>query len=101
MWPALWLLIEHGLPGQVYNLCSGQATRIGDIVQLALERGRMSVELRVDPARLRPSDEPILLGDNAKRRAATGWAPTIGMEQIVDELLEYWREQCNMQHAKA
>ena len=98
---ALWLLIEHGAPGQVYNLCSGQATRIGDIVQLVLERGRMPVELRVDPARLRPSDEPILLGDNAKLRAATGWAPTIGMEQIVDELLEYWREQCKMQNAKA
>jgi len=98
---ALWLLIEHGTPGQVYNLCSGQATRIGDIVQLVLERGRVPVELRVDPARLRPSDEPILLGDNTKLRAATGWAPTIGMEQIVDELLEYWREQCKMQNAKA
>jgi len=98
---ALWLLLEHGAPGQVYNLCSGQATRIGDIVQLVLERGRVPVELRVEPARLRPSDEPILLGDNTKLRAATGWAPTIGMEQIVDELLEYWREQCKMQNAKA
>ncbi len=93
---ALWLLIEHDAPGQVYNLCSGQATRIGDIVQLVPERGGVPVELRVDPARLRPSDEPILLGDNAKLRAATGWAPTIGMEQIVDKLLEYWRGQAKL-----
>lgn len=90
---ALWLLLERGRPGQVYNLCSGRATRIGDIVQMVVERARVPVEVRLDPARLRPSDEPILLGDNSKLRAATGWEPTIGMEEIVDELLAYWRGQ--------
>lgn len=90
---ALWLLIERGAPGQVYNLCSGHATRIGDIVQMVVARGRVPVEVRVDPARLRPSDEPILQGDNARLRAATGWEPTIGVEQIVEELLDYWRHQ--------
>ncbi|NJN15500.1 MAG: GDP-mannose 4,6-dehydratase [Oscillochloris sp.] len=90
---ALWLLLEHGTPGTVYNLCSGSATRIGDIVEMVIARGRVPVEVRVDPARLRPSDEPILMGDNSRLREATGWAPTIGMEQIVEELLAYWREQ--------
>ncbi|NNJ13264.1 GDP-mannose 4,6-dehydratase [Chloroflexales bacterium ZM16-3] len=90
---ALWLLIERGAPGEVYNLCSGRATRIGDIVQMVVERGRVPVEVRQDPARLRPSDEPILQGDNRKLREATGWEPTIGMEEIVEELLEYWRAQ--------
>jgi GDP-4-dehydro-6-deoxy-D-mannose reductase len=88
---ALWLLLERGQPGQVYNLCSGQATRIGDIVELVRQQGRVPVEVRVDPARLRPSDEPILMGDNSKLRAATGWQPQIGMSQIVAELLDYWR----------
>lgn len=88
---ALWLLSEHATPGEVYNLCAGHATRIGEIVQLVLERGRVPVEVRVDPARLRPSDEPILLGDNRKLCAATGWRPTIAMPEIVDELLAYWR----------
>jgi GDP-4-dehydro-6-deoxy-D-mannose reductase len=89
---ALWLLLGHGAPGTVYNLCSGTATRIGDIVELVRARGRVPAEVRVDPSRLRPSDEPILLGDNTRLRQATGWAPQIGMEQIVDELLAYWRE---------
>lgn len=89
---ALWLLIERGAPGQVYNLCSGRATRIGDIVEMVVARSRVPVEVRTDPARLRPSDEPILQGDNSKLRAATGWEPTIGIEQIVDELLDYWRD---------
>jgi GDP-4-dehydro-6-deoxy-D-mannose reductase len=90
---ALWLLLDHGEPGTVYNLCSGTATRIGDIVDLVRAQGRAPVEVQVDPARLRPSDEPILQGDNSRLRAATGWAPQIGMEQIVAELLEYWRSQ--------
>ncbi|MCU0495371.1 MAG: GDP-mannose 4,6-dehydratase, partial [Chloroflexaceae bacterium] len=67
---ALWLLLERGTPGEVYNLCSGQATRIGDIVELVRQHGRVPVEVRVDPARLRPVDEPLLLGDNSKLRAA-------------------------------
>jgi GDP-4-dehydro-6-deoxy-D-mannose reductase len=90
---ALWLLLDRGAPGTVYNLCSGVTTRIGDIVELVRARGRAAVEMQVDPARLRPSDEPILLGDNARLRRDTGWSPQIGMAQIVDELLEYWREQ--------
>ena len=88
---ALWLLLDRAPPGQVYNLCSGRATRIGDIVELVRQRGRVPVEVRVDPARLRPSDEPLLMGDNSKLRAATGWEPRIDMTQIVAELLEYWR----------
>jgi GDP-4-dehydro-6-deoxy-D-mannose reductase len=95
---ALWLLLEHGQPGQVYNLCSGSAVRIGDIVQLVVERGQVPVQVEVDPARLRPSDEPILLGDNSKLRAVTGWQPTIGIAEIVEELLAYWREQFAVDH---
>jgi GDP-4-dehydro-6-deoxy-D-mannose reductase len=88
---ALWLLLDRGRPGEVYNLCSGSATRIGDIVELVREQGRVPVEVWVDPARLRPSDEPLLMGDNSKLRAATGWGPQIGIDRIVAELLEYWR----------
>ncbi len=88
---ALWLLLECAESGQVYNLCSGQATRIGDIVDMVRQQGRVPTELRVDPARLRPSDEPVLVGDNSKLRVGTGWEPRIGMAQIVAELLVYWR----------
>ena len=91
---ALWLLLDRGQPGTVYNLCSGSTTRIGEIVDMVLARGRVAATVEVDPARLRPLDEPILLGDNTRLRQDTGWQPTIGMEQIVDELLDYWRNEC-------
>ncbi|GAA5526941.1 GDP-mannose 4,6-dehydratase [Herpetosiphon gulosus] len=90
---ALWLLLEKAPAGEVYNLCSGVATRIGDIVELVRRFGRVPIEVRLDPSRLRPVDEPILQGDNSKLRQATGWEPQIGMEQIVQEVLDFWRER--------
>lgn len=88
---ALWLLLDKGTPGVVYNLCSGTATRIGDILEIVRRLGKVSVDVKVDEARLRPSDEPLLVGDNSRLREVTGWKPEVSMEQIVAELLEYWR----------
>jgi GDP-4-dehydro-6-deoxy-D-mannose reductase len=64
---------------------------MSEILDIVRQQGHTSVTVQVDPSRLRPVDEPILLGDNSKLRAATGWEPRIGMEQIVAELLDYWR----------
>jgi GDP-4-dehydro-6-deoxy-D-mannose reductase len=88
---ALWLLLEHGDPGEVYNLCGGRPARIGDIVEIVREQGQVPVEVVVDQSRLRPTDEPVLVGDNSKLRSTTGWEPTIGIEEIVAEILDYWR----------
>lgn len=88
---ALRLLLEHGTPGEVYNLCSGRATRMRDIVEMVIAAGRVPVRIEVDPSRLRPVDEPILQGDPRKLQAATGWQAEIGLEQIVQEVLDYWR----------
>ncbi len=44
-----------------------------------------------DPARLRPSDVQILLGDYSKFNAATGWEPTVPFEQTLQDILDYWR----------
>ena len=53
----------------------------------------VSIDVKVDPTRLRPSDVPILLGDCAKFRADTGWTPEIGFEQTLQDILTYWRER--------
>lgn len=90
---ALWFLLENAPPGEVYNLCSGSAIRIGDIVDMVCQQGQVAATVQTDPARLRPADEPLLVGDNSKLRAATGWQPAIDMPQIVAELLTYWRKQ--------
>lgn len=90
---ALWALIQAAPGGTVYNMCSGVATRIGDIVDMAVAQTHTAVEVRVDQSRLRPVDEPILCGDNRRLREVTGWQPRISMEQTVSELLTYWRQR--------
>ena len=89
---ALWALLDRGSPGEVYNLCSGQAPSIRELLEIYLKLARSEVEVREDPGRLRPADEPILLGDNSKLRAATGWQPRVPLQESAQRILAYWRE---------
>ncbi len=83
--------LEKCQPGEVYNICSGKAWRIREMLDMLLEMANVKVEVRQDPARMRPSDVELLLGDNTKLREATGWEPTIPFEQTLRDLLDYWR----------
>ena len=86
-----WLALEKGEPGEVYNLCRGRAWSIREVLDLLLSMTKAKIEVRQDPARLRPSDVPVLLGDSSKFAKATGWAPTIPFEQTLRDMLDYWR----------
>ena len=86
------LIAERGQPGRPYNVCSGRAIAIRELLGLLLARARVPVEVKVDPARLRPNDTPLLLGDPGRVRDELGWAPQIPIEQTLDDLLEYWRD---------
>jgi len=90
---ALWLLLDRGRPGEVYNLCSGSAPQVRKLLDIYLGLARIPVEVRVDAARLRPADEPILQGDNRKLREATGWQPEVPLAESLRRILEYWRER--------
>lgn len=90
---AYWLSTEHCEPGEVYNICSGVAHPIDEVLQMLLGMSEAKIEVRQDPERMRPSDVPILLGDNTKFVKATGWSPTIPFEQTLRDILEYWRER--------
>ena len=85
------LALEKCEPGEVYNICSGRAWRIQELLDHLLGMAKVKIEVREDPARLRPSDVPILLGDCSKFHAITGWKPTIPFEQTLGDMLEYWR----------
>jgi len=88
-----WLLLGRGEPGEVYNLCSGRGWAIQEILDFLLgESINTSIAVREDPARLRPSDVPVLIGD-CSRLNALGWKPRIPFEQTLRDLLGYWRER--------
>jgi GDP-4-dehydro-6-deoxy-D-mannose reductase len=85
------LILERGVAGRPYNVCSGRAVTIRHLLDLLIARARCPVTVKVDPARYRPNDNPILLGDPSRLREELGWTPEIPLERTVDDLLEYWR----------
>jgi len=88
---AYWLALEKGASGEVYNICTGRAWSIREVLDLLLSMTRTKIEVKQDAARMRPSDVPILLGDHSKFAKATGWQPVVPFEQTLREMLEYWR----------
>ena len=87
-----WLATETGAPGEAYNLCSGLAYPMRDILEKLLGlAGFIDAKVEQDPARMRPSDVPVLLGNPDKFHAKTGWATTIPIEKTLKDLLDYWR----------
>jgi GDP-4-dehydro-6-deoxy-D-mannose reductase len=90
---AYWLALEKGEPGEAYNICSGRAWSIQQVLDHLLSLTSAKIEVRHDPSRLRPSDVPILLGDNSKFVKATGWQPTIPFERTLGDMLEFWRSR--------
>jgi GDP-4-dehydro-6-deoxy-D-mannose reductase len=87
------LALEKCEPGEVYNICRGRCWSIREVLDMLLARTKTKIEVREDPARLRPSDVQILLGDNSRFVAATGWQPVIPFEQTLEDMLDYWRSR--------
>jgi GDP-4-dehydro-6-deoxy-D-mannose reductase len=88
---AYWLALEKGRPGEVYNICSERDWSIREVLDMLLGMTNAKIEVRQDPARLRPSDVPVLLGDCTRFRNETGWKPEIPFEQTLRDMLDYWR----------
>jgi len=87
-----WLATEKCVAGEVYNICSGRDWKIKDMLNYLLSLSKVKVEIKQDPARMRPSDVELLLGDNTKFVKQTGWKPEIPFEKTLEDSLKYWRE---------
>jgi GDP-4-dehydro-6-deoxy-D-mannose reductase len=88
---AYHLCITEGDPGEVYNIGSGKSHSIQWILDTLVGMSAVQVEVRQDPARMRPADIPLLVCDPGRFRKATGWQPEIPLEQTLRDILEYWR----------
>jgi GDP-4-dehydro-6-deoxy-D-mannose reductase len=86
-------LAERRAPGGVYNVARGEAVAIKEILRRLITIARVPVEVREDPSRMRPADVPLILGDAAKLRAASGWAPRISLERSLRDIYDDARER--------
>ncbi|MDQ3930219.1 MAG: GDP-mannose 4,6-dehydratase [Chloroflexota bacterium] len=90
---AYHLAVTRGEPGEVYNVGSGEGRSIQWLLDSLLSISDVAVEVREDPARMRPSDIPIQVCDPTRFRRATGWAPQVPLERTLRDILDYWREK--------
>ncbi len=89
---AYWDLLEHGVPGEVYNVCSGRAVTVRAILERLVAISGLRVAFELDPDRLRPADVPALVGDPTRLHAATGWRPAFTLDGTLRDLLADWME---------
>lgn len=87
------LILRDGSPGDVFNVCSGKAISIRSLLEALIARARVPVVIKADPARYRPNDTPVLLGDPHRIQQRLGWQPEIPLDRTIDDLLQYWRDQ--------
>jgi len=86
-------LMTAGVSNSVYNVASGTARSIRSLLDSLVARAKVPVRVESDPARMRPSDVRFLAGNFSRLERATGWRPQISFDRMLDDLLNYWREQ--------
>lgn len=86
-------LARSGQAGGIYNVCTGKARLVRELLEGLVRLATVPVTIEPDPARFRPNDTALLLGDPSRIMREVGWAPTIPFEQTLRDLLEYWRHQ--------
>lgn len=88
---AYMMLGEYGKTGELYNVGSGKAVAIKDILDIIVSNSMADIKIIVDKNKLRPSDIPIIEADISKVRSHTGWMPEIPIETTIKNTLDYWR----------
>jgi GDP-4-dehydro-6-deoxy-D-mannose reductase len=87
------LTVEHGEPGAVYNVGSGQAVMVRELLDMLLAASTARVEVRLNPELMRPIDIPVVVCDASRLRERSGWTPSIPLEQTLGDILDYWRAE--------
>jgi len=88
-----YLALEHGEVGEVYNLGAERAYSIREVLDMLLAMSEVSIDVVPDPARLRPSDVPVVVSDCSKFGQHTGWRATFSLHESLRDILNYWRER--------
>lgn len=81
-------LVERGVPGEAYNVCTGEGHRLRDLLDRLLALGGVTARVVTDPSRVRTHDVDHVVGDSAKIAARTGWTPRLSLERTLTDLYQ-------------
>lgn len=88
---AYYILLHKGINGEVYNVCSGKAVRLSDVVEMTANLLEVEVTPLVDTTLIRPNDNMLIVGDNSKLVNDTGWYPKISLQESIHDIIKYWQ----------
>lgn len=89
---AYWSLFERRGEEDLFNVCSGKAYRIKEVIALFSEITGITVDLAINPERVRPYDNPLVVGSYDRLKAATGWSPEIPFRRTLQDVFSYWQQ---------
>lgn len=98
---AYGLLLERGIPGEVYNIASGVSYSVQKLLDTLLGFSTRNITVQIDPTRLMPVETPIIRGDATRLRDTTGWQPIISFEESLRDVLDDCRRRVSGGEAPA
>jgi GDP-4-dehydro-6-deoxy-D-mannose reductase len=84
-------VLEMGEPGEAYNVATGEPHELREVLEILVGLAKTDIEIRTDPAKLRPVDFPVLYGDAGKLERLTGWKPEFRLEDTLADVIDHWR----------
>jgi GDP-4-dehydro-6-deoxy-D-mannose reductase len=94
---AYHLLLEKGVAGELYNVCSGNGYLLKEIIDTLASLLQVNVTTKVDSTKIRPNDNKVIIGDNTKIKDHIGWQPKISFLQSLRDLVSYWKNMLKME----
>jgi len=89
---AYYLLLEKGIAGELYNICSGTGSSIKEIIDMLSNLLDVQIDVEIDKEKIRPGDNRVIVGDNSKIQSLTGWRPQMSITDSLRDLITYWKE---------
>ena len=88
---AYYKILTRAPNRQVYNVCSGKATKLRDIIDMASDKLQIKPNVVVDKSRLRSNEIMVVVGDNRKIKSELGWKPKYTLEQTISDIISNQR----------
>ena len=87
---AYWSLLENGIPGEIYNVCSNKEISMRLMLKRLIEISQINIDIKEDNSRFREKEPFRTRGSYQKLALTTNWEPEINIYETLSEMIEYW-----------
>ena len=87
------LLLESGINGEIYNVCSASEIKISALLEGLIDASKLHVRVETDERLVRATEQQRILGDYTKLNNITGWRPEIPLSRTLPDMIEWWKQK--------